>query len=65
MAHSLGMIVTGGSDFHGENIPQRKLGYTAGGREIPDAFLDALESSAEAGVIPVAEGPGSLQAPGG
>ena len=42
LARSLGMIVTGGSDFHGENIPQRRLGYTAGGREIPDELLDAL-----------------------
>ena len=45
MARALGMFVTGGSDFHGEHIPQRKLGSTAGGREIPDAFLEALPSS--------------------
>ncbi len=38
----LGMLITGGSDFHGENMPQRRLGYAAGGREIPDAILDAL-----------------------
>jgi hypothetical protein len=44
MARALGMRVTGGSDFHGEHIPQRKLGRTAGGREIPDAFLDGLPS---------------------
>jgi len=44
MARALGMLVTGGSDFHGEHIPQRKLGYTAGGREIPDALLDGLPS---------------------
>jgi hypothetical protein len=42
VGRSLGMIVTGGSDFHGEHIPQRKLGRTSGGREIPDAFLEAL-----------------------
>jgi hypothetical protein len=42
LGRSLGMIVTGGSDFHGEHIPQRKLGRSAGGREIPDAFLESL-----------------------
>jgi predicted metal-dependent phosphoesterase TrpH len=42
LGRSLGMIVTGGSDFHGEHIPQRVLGRSAGGREIPDAFLEAL-----------------------
>jgi hypothetical protein len=34
--------VSGGSDFHGENIPQRRLGQGSGGREIPDSLLDAL-----------------------
>jgi len=34
------MAVTGGSDFHGEHIPSRKLGLTSGGREIPDRFLE-------------------------
>jgi branched-chain amino acid transport system permease protein len=42
LSMGLGMIITGGSDFHGEHIPQRKLGRTSGGREVPDAFLDAL-----------------------
>jgi predicted metal-dependent phosphoesterase TrpH len=42
MGRALGLSITGGSDFHGGNIPQRKLGYTAGEREIPDRFLDAL-----------------------
>jgi len=42
LGRGLGMIVTGGSDFHGEHIPQRTLGRSAGGREIPDSFLEAL-----------------------
>jgi len=42
LARALGLAVTGGSDFHGSNIPQRKLGRTAGGREVPDGLLDAL-----------------------
>lgn len=42
LARDLGLAVTGGSDFHGEHMPRRKLGQTAGGREIPDELLDAL-----------------------
>jgi hypothetical protein len=42
MARGLGMPVSGGSDFHGEHMPQRKLGHAAGGREIPDALLEGL-----------------------
>jgi 3',5'-nucleoside bisphosphate phosphatase len=54
MAARLGMIVTGGSDFHGEHLPQRRLGFTAEGREIPDALLDSLFEAA-------GTQPGSLQ----
>jgi predicted metal-dependent phosphoesterase TrpH len=42
LARGLGMIVTGGSDYHGDHVPGRKLGHTAGGREIPDAILESL-----------------------
>jgi predicted metal-dependent phosphoesterase TrpH len=42
LARGLGMAVSGGSDFHGEHIPQRRLGRSSGGREIPDSLLDAL-----------------------
>ena len=42
LARSLGMLVTGGSDFHGEHMPNRKLGLTSGGREIPDQLLASL-----------------------
>jgi predicted metal-dependent phosphoesterase TrpH len=48
LARTLGMVVTGGSDFHGEHIPSRRLGYTSGGRQVPDAFLDALPPSPDA-----------------
>jgi len=44
LALSLGMAVTGGSDFHGEHIPSRSLGFTSGGREIPDRFLEPFRS---------------------
>jgi 3',5'-nucleoside bisphosphate phosphatase len=46
LALSLGMAVTGGSDFHGEHIPSRKLGLSSGGREVPDRFLEALPRGA-------------------
>ena len=42
LAASLGLLVTGGSDFHGEHIPQRKLGFAASGRAIPDELLMSL-----------------------
>jgi 3',5'-nucleoside bisphosphate phosphatase len=46
LARGLGMIVTGGSDFHGEHIPHRKLGLTAGGRQVPDELLAGLPAPA-------------------
>jgi predicted metal-dependent phosphoesterase TrpH len=52
LARSLGMTVTGGSDFHGEHIPSRRLGFTSGGREIPDAFLDGLPPDASSAADP-------------
>ena len=42
LALGLGMIVTGGSDFHGEHIPSRQLGRSSGGREVPDRLLEAF-----------------------
>jgi predicted metal-dependent phosphoesterase TrpH len=38
----LGLFITAGSDFHGETRPDRKLGITAGGKPIDEAFLEAL-----------------------
>jgi len=46
LALSLGLAVTAGSDFHGLNVPQRRLGHTAGGLEIDDRFLAALRLKA-------------------
>ena len=48
LAQGLGMLVTGGSDFHGEHRPNRTLGFTSAGRSIPDSFLDALSERASA-----------------
>ena len=41
---SLGFFITAGSDFHGKNRPERKLGYTAGGRKIEDKYLEGVHS---------------------
>jgi predicted metal-dependent phosphoesterase TrpH len=42
LGKTLGLYVTAGSDFHGEARPERKLGLTAGGREIEDSVLEAI-----------------------
>ena len=42
MGREFGMLVTAGSDFHGSNRPERKLGLTAGGRKIDDSFLASI-----------------------
>ncbi len=49
LARGLDMCVTGGSDYHGDQMPQRRLGYTAGGREIPDELLASIPSLHPAG----------------
>ncbi len=40
LAGELGLCVTAGSDFHGAARPDRKLGRTAGRRDIDDRFLN-------------------------
>ena len=42
LAEDLGLFVTGGSDFHGENRKDRKLGLGGGKKPIPDYFLDYI-----------------------
>jgi predicted metal-dependent phosphoesterase TrpH len=42
LAGTLGLGVAAGSDFHGTNMPQRRLGHTAGGFPIDDRFLAVL-----------------------
>ena len=40
LARSLGMIATGGSDFHGEKVrSDRRLGFSSGGLKIKDSFF--------------------------
>ncbi|MDR2803448.1 MAG: PHP domain-containing protein [Treponema sp.] len=42
LGRELGLFITAGSDFHGEKRPDRRLGYTGGGRLIDDSFLQGL-----------------------
>ncbi len=40
LAHSRGMLVTGGSDFHGEKVrSDRRLGFSSGGLKLKDSFF--------------------------
>jgi len=43
MARETGLLVTGGSDFHGASKPHVKLGCVEGDRPAPTALLDALK----------------------
>ncbi|MDR0383371.1 MAG: PHP domain-containing protein [Spirochaetaceae bacterium] len=40
IGRELGLRITAGSDFHGKKRPDRRLGYTGGGRMIDDGFLE-------------------------
>ena len=40
LGEKLGLYVSAGSDFHGENIPARKLGFTGGGKKITESLFD-------------------------
>ena len=42
LGKNLGLLVTAGSDFHGEARPDRKLGLTAGGKKIDESFLESI-----------------------
>ena len=45
LGRELGLIVTAGSDFHGESRPDRKLGITAGGKKISESYLEAIPNN--------------------
>jgi predicted metal-dependent phosphoesterase TrpH len=42
LGRGLGLIITAGSDFHGETRPDRSLGISAGGKIIDESFLEAI-----------------------
>ena len=44
LAARLGMVVTGGSDYHGGHKPGLRLGRGSGGLQVPDDLLDRLEA---------------------
>ena len=45
-AEELGLICTGGTDFHGETSPNLSLGVGFGQLRVPDEVLDALRAAA-------------------
>ncbi|WLT33521.1 PHP domain-containing protein [Geothrix sp. PMB-07] len=49
LAAKLGMVVTGGSDYHGGNKPGLRLGRGRGGLQVPDDLLDRLETQQRIG----------------
>jgi len=49
LAARLGMVVTGGSDYHGANKPGLRLGRGRGGLQVPDDLLDQLETQQKFG----------------
>jgi len=42
LAEKYGLLVTAGSDFHGTNMPRRRLGRTGWGARIPEKYSDVL-----------------------
>ena len=49
LAARLGMVVTGGSDYHGAHKPGLRLGRGAGGLKVPDELLERLETQQRLG----------------
>jgi 3',5'-nucleoside bisphosphate phosphatase len=47
MVAEFGIAVSGGSDFHGDNIPEIKLGTGYGELNVPDELLEELEKRAQ------------------
>ena len=49
LAARLGMVVTGGSDYHGAHKPGLRLGRGSGGLKVPDELLERLETQQRLG----------------
>ena len=47
IAAQLNLAVSGGSDFHGDHIPEIKLGVGYGGLRVPDSLLEELDRRVE------------------
>jgi sugar phosphate isomerase/epimerase len=54
LGKKLGLSITAGSDFHGEARPDRRLGYTCGGRAIEDRFLEGIPAAYDRSGTPAA-----------
>ena len=54
LAARLGMVATGGSDYHGSHKPGLALGRGRGGLRVPDDLLVALEARQKSGNHPAA-----------
>ena len=46
LAEEYGLLKTGGSDFHGANKPEIRLGEGRGALDVPESFLTALKRAA-------------------
>ena len=46
-AEKYGLMPSGGSDFHGENKPDIRLGTGRGALNVPDEWYEALREAAE------------------
>lgn len=53
LAEKLGLLVTGGSDFHGDNKPEVKLGAVNDGQNIPYMLLEKIKARRERKGLPV------------
>jgi hypothetical protein len=51
LAARLGLVVTGGSDYHGANKPGLRLGRGRGGLQVPDELLEHLEARQRLGAF--------------
>jgi len=47
LGKSLRLLITAGSDYHGEARSGRKLGITAGGKKIDESYLEAISGITE------------------
>ena len=54
-AEELDLVCTGGTDFHGGNTPDLKLGTGFGQLRVPDEVLDQLKAARELTILPKKE----------
>jgi 3',5'-nucleoside bisphosphate phosphatase len=47
MADELGLVATGGTDYHGQHTPDLKIGHGYGGLNVPDEIIEQLLAKKE------------------